>query len=268
MKTALITGASSGIGREFAVQLHAKGYNIVALARRKERLESLCAELNEKRIDSALFLAVDLTREMGDSSFAVVQDFLAEHTIDLLVNNAGRGSFGHFDEIDIESEVAMVELNIIATMRLLHVVLPEMKARKSGGLISISSIAGFQPLPFMATYAGTKVFNLFHSIALRAELKKSNIPVTIVCPGPVATEFGGVARVPGTVTGGARDTPDGVVREAIAAFESRRAIVFPGWRAKVMAIASRFLPMTLTTGLMRRLLFPALQRSAENHVDQ
>jgi short-subunit dehydrogenase len=180
---------------------------------------------------------------------------ISETRVDILVNNAGRGSFGLFDELDLEKEIEQVTLNVTASLRLAHAVIPQMKKRGSGAIVQISSIAGFQPIPFMATYAATKAFNLFHALALRHELKPFGVSVLAVCPGPTATEFGGVARVPGTSTGLARDDVQMVVRKSIAALSRNRAVVFPGLRASLVSLVPRLLPINISTAFMKRLLF-------------
>lgn len=255
-KQALITGASSGIGKEFARQLHAAGYSVILVARRTPLLEALALELTSQRADSVEVLRADLVEP---ADLASVESYIREHAIDVLVNNAGRGSFGAFETIDLAVEEEMVRLNSIATIRLAHAALPAMRAKKSGGIISISSIAGFQPLPFMATYAATKAFNLFHSLGLWYELRNSGVTITVVCPGPTATEFGGVARVPGMVTGTARESVNTVVRQSLVAFNRGQPIVIPGKKAKLLAAASRITPVVLSTWLTGKLLLPVLR---------
>jgi hypothetical protein len=253
---AVITGASSGIGKEFALQLHEKGYDLLLVARRAELLKSLADELNAVRADSVQFQVVDLTRREELQELELV---LQKLSVTLLVNNAGRGSFGEFDTLSLESEEEMVALNISATMRLAHAVLPGMKERKRGGLISISSIAGFQPLPFMATYAATKSFNLVHSLGLWYELRPYKVKVTVVCPGPTATEFGGVARVPGMVTGTGRSSVHAVVAESLRAYDKGRVVVIPCLKAKLLGTLSRITPVTLGTWITGKMLKPVLR---------
>lgn len=261
--TALITGASSGIGAEFARQLHALGSDVLLVARREERLRSLEVELNSRRGSSARYFAADLTDFSPHSSQGMIAllEWLKEQRVDLLINNAGCGSFGRFEDLDISSEMKMVDLNIRAGMQLAHALVPHMKRRGRGGIISVSSLAAFQPLPFMATYAASKVFNLFHSLALRQELRGSGLGVMAVCPGPTATEFGGVARVPGTLTGISRDSVQMVVAESLRAFHSGRAFVFPGRRAWLLSLLLRWLPLGFTCWLTWRILRPALDRA-------
>jgi short-subunit dehydrogenase len=251
----LITGASSGIGLEFARQLHSRGANVVLLARRKALLEKYCAEFNAQRPDSAIALPADLTCSDGLSA---VLRYIGETRIDILINNAGRGSFGYFHSSNISEEIALVKLNIEAPLRLTRVVLEQMKDRKSGAIVSVSSIAGIQPLPYMATYGATKAFELFHSMALRQELKEFGVRVVTVCPGPTETEFFGVARVPGTATGGRRDPVETVVSQSLRALVKNRPLVVTGFRSKLMALGSRLAPKELSSWAVKKMLHSAL----------
>ncbi len=247
---ALITGASSGIGLEFARQLYRQGYDLILIARRRDLLEQHQREFQQRGQQKVQILPADLTLASGQGSLESVLALIKTNQIDLLVNNAGSGSFGYFEELDLERESAMIDLNIRATMTIAHAVIPQMKARRSGSLISVSSVAAFQPLPFMATYAATKAFNFIHSLALREELRPFGVRVHILCPGPTATEFGGVARVPGTAAGGFRDSVELVVAQSLAALANNQAFITPGLKSRLMCLASRLLPVSLTTRLV------------------
>lgn len=259
-RRALVTGASSGIGEEFAKQLHNRNYSVVLVARRVERLLQLAQQLNQQRPDSALVLQADLLLEDGCKR---VENYIRTNEVHLLVNNAGRGSFGYFEEIALQSELEMVQLNINATLRLASAVIPQMKQRRNGAIVSVSSVAGFQPLPYMATYAATKAFNLQHSLALREELRPFGVKVLVVCPGPTATEFGGVARVPGEFTNLKRDDVRAVVAQSINALFANSGFVVPCFRSWCMSLASRFLPRLLSTKLARYALSGALKASRQ-----
>lgn len=256
-KTALITGASSGIGKEFAIQLHSLGYNLVLVARREDLLRDLVEYFEHIRPASAQMLRADLTE--GSSLQEIIQ-YIKENQIDLLVNNAGLGSFGYYEELSWEKELYLIQLNIVATSALNHAVIPQMKERGAGEIIVTSSIAGFQPLPLMATYSATKAFNLNQTLALRAELAPYNITVHALCPGPTATEFGGVARVPGTATGGPRETSERVVTECLKALRRGKAYSVPGFRAKVMIFLVHLLSYKVTTNILYRLLKKPLEQ--------
>lgn len=256
-KTALVTGASSGIGAEFAKELHSRGASVVLVARRREMLESLATELCAKREASASFHAIDISNPDG---MRALIELVRSTRVDILVNNAGRGSFGHFESIPLEEELQMVSLNVAATVCAAHAVVPQMKERRAGAIIGISSIAGFQPLPYMATYAGTKAFNLTHTMALRHELKPFGVRVIAVCPGPVETEFAGVARVPGQFTNIRRDSVKDVVRDSLRALEKGKGIVVPGWRSRILGLATHLLPLDATTAVVERALRGSLPK--------
>lgn len=255
-KIAAVTGASAGLGREFAKQLHELGCKVILIARRQDLLEQLARELNLLNPNSAECLTADLTdqRDLGR-----VVTVLKEQPIDILVNNAGRGSFGPFEELDLKAEIDLIALNVVAPTILSHAVIPQMKRRRSGAIVTVSSVAGIQPLPFMSTYASTKAYDLFHSLGLWRELRAYNIRALAVCPGPVATEFGGVARVPGTWTGGKRDSATSVVEESLRALAKDRAVVLPGLKAKLMKVGISMLPKTVTTRIVGRMLQQVLE---------
>lgn len=154
----------------------------------------------------------------------------------------------------------MVFLNVITPLRLAHAVIPGLMQKRAGGIIFLSSIAAFQPLPFMGTYAATKSFNLFQSLALRAELKPFGIKVLGVCPGPTATEFGGVARVPGSMTGISRDSAAMVAKTGMDAYEKGAPYVVTGLRSKLLALSSMVAPVSLSTWLLERELKKILKK--------
>lgn len=249
MSNALITGASAGIGEAISRELHSKGYNLILVARRGENLKTICDELNSIRSDSARYCVQDLSTKEGVKA---TEDVIRSSDIDLLVNNVGRGSFGYFDKLDVDSEEELVRINTIVPLRLTHAAIPGLKKKGGGGIIFLSSITTFQPLPFLSTYAATKSFNFSQSLSLRAELKPFGINVLCVCPGPTATEFGGVARVPGSMTGVSRDTAQDVAREAIAAYERGSSYIVTGIRSKFLAFLSRTVPYSISTWLLSK----------------
>jgi uncharacterized protein len=259
-KHVLITGASAGIGKELARQFHAAGSRVFLVARREAELRQLVSTFNELRPDSADMMVVDLSEEGGAEAPGLrnLMKFINDHRVDILVNNAGRGSFGYFEEITLQDELRMINLNIVATTCLVHAAIPQMKSRKSGAIISVSSIAGFQPLPYMATYAATKAYNYSHSVALRHELSEFGIRVITLCPGPTETEFAGVARVPGQWSGMFRDPVSTVAADTIRALQRNKAVITPGWRSWAMARASSFFPVDFSTMLTARALKSAL----------
>ena len=240
---ALVTGASAGLGSEFARQLSAKGYRLVLVARRKNRLDALAAELGHARS-----VASDLSAP--GAAAALMADLAAhDETVSLLVNNAGFGLGGKFAALDGPRQREMIDLNCGALVELAHAALPDMLAKKRGAILNVASTAAFQPGPGMAVYFATKAFVLSFSEALHEELRGSGVTVTVLCPGPTATEFGEVAGFgPGGQFEKIAMRASDVVSAAIEGVAAGRAIVIPGLLNKVGAQGHRLLPR----GLLRR----------------
>jgi short-subunit dehydrogenase len=207
--SALITGASSGIGEAFARRIAAEGMDLVLVARRRDRLESLAAELRQKHGVQILVLACDLAEPQSPRQ---IYDEIQRHGIDLdmLVNNAGYGSYGPFQDLDPDNEARMVDVNCRAPVALTALFAPKMIQRGRGAVVFLSSVAGYQPTPFFATYGATKAFDLMFGEALWAELRPHNIDVITLSPGYTQTEFQQVAKV-GTKPVGGWATPEQVV---------------------------------------------------------
>jgi len=238
---ALITGASAGLGADFARQLAARGERLVLVARRKDRLDALVAELgNARAVEADLSLAGAAERLMAD---------LAAHgeEVDLLVNNAGFGLTGRFAALDGKRQREMIDLNCGALVELAHAVLPGMLERGRGRILNVASTAAFQPGPGMAVYFATKAFVLSFSEALHEEVKGQGVVVSALCPGPTATEFGEVAGfkpagpAAKAFVGKAADSV-AVVRAGLEGLERNQAIVTPGLMNKATAQAHRFFP--------------------------
>ncbi|MBA2771265.1 MAG: SDR family oxidoreductase, partial [Sphingomonas sp.] len=215
---ALITGASAGLGAEFARQLANRGQRLVLAARRTERLEALAAELGNARA-----VTVDLGRP-GAAAELIGDIERAGESVELLVNNAGFGLHGRIAKLDPARQRAMIDLNCGALFDLSRAVLPAMIERKSGAILNVASTAAFQPGPGMAVYFATKAFVLSLSEALHEEVKRHGIRVTALCPGPTKTEFGEVAGFAGN---GAFDRwsmdSETVVRAGLAGLERNKA---------------------------------------------
>jgi uncharacterized protein len=234
---ALVTGASAGLGSDFARQLAAKGQRLVLVARRLDRLAALADELGNAR-------AVELDLSLPGAADRLMAD-LASHGehVELLVNNAGFGLTGRFAALDGKRQRQMIDLNCGTLVELAHAVLPAMIERGSGAILNVASTAAFQPGPGMAVYFATKAFVLSFSEALHEEVKGKGISVTALCPGPTATEFGAVAGFgPSNLLDKvAADSPS-VVRAGLAGLEKGRAMVVPGLMNKATAQAHRFFP--------------------------
>ena len=248
---ALVTGASSGIGEEFARQLAARGYNLVLVARRADRLEALARQLGGASVRAEV-LPCNLrrgkeTRELPSRVAELGLD------IDLLVNNAGFGTNGPFVERPIETQVGQIRVNCEALVTLTHLLLPGMIERGFGAVINIASVAGLQPLPGEAVYSGSKAFVLNFSEALHVEVEDSGVSVTVVSPGPVPTEWQAVAGrthvPPFPPTIGAQQ----VVREGLDAAAKGKRAVIPGRAVRISMLAGRPFPNSIKLAVTRRI---------------
>jgi hypothetical protein len=239
-KVALITGASAGLGVEFARQLSKRGHRLVLAARRKDRLEDLAKELGNARA-----VAIDLSKA-GAAAKLLADIEAAGEQVDLLVNNAGFGLIGRFAELDAKRERQMIDLNVGVLMDLCRAVAPQMIKRKSGGILNVASTAAFQPGPNMAVYFATKAFVLSFTEALHEELKPRGVKVSCLCPGPTRTEFGEVAGFGGNglFDRTAMNAPE-VVEAGIEGLEKNRAVVVPGLVNKIGATSTRFAPRSV-----------------------
>jgi short-subunit dehydrogenase len=234
----LITGASAGLGAEFARQCAARGEDLVLVARRRDRLEALAAEIG----GAAHVLVADLAK--AGAAASLIAEIEAEGlSVGTLINNAGFGLAGKFASHPRDRQSEMIDLNVRTLVELCHLVLPAMRERRQGAICNVASTAAFQPGPNMAVYYATKAFVLSFTEALHHELKGSGIRVSALCPGPTATEFGSVA---GTNISSALDRITGdaasVVRKGLEGLDRNKAVVIPGWPNKATANISRFLP--------------------------
>jgi uncharacterized protein len=248
--SALITGASSGIGREFARQLAGRAGTLVLIARRLDRLEELRDELTKKHPNlKVLCRAIDLSRqdEVDELSAWLNREGIA---IDFLINNAGLGDRGSLAEAEPERVREILAVNVVALTRLTHSLLPAMIARKRGAILNVSSIAGFMPIRKMATYAASKAYVTSFSEAIRGEVRKEGVTVTAVCPGPVATEFSQVAqRVSGkrqqSSPGFMHVSVEDVVRAGLHAIAHGKPIAVPGVVMKIAMLLVSLTPMAI-----------------------
>ncbi len=223
MPTALITGASSGIGAEFARQLAARGHDLVLVARSKDRLEAQAEGLRHDHGIAATVVARDLAGP------GVAATLAAEHhgTVDLLVNAAGFGTAGRFEQIAAGRDHDQLMLNVVALVDLCRGVIPGMLARAGGAVVNVGSTAGFQPSPYFATYAAGKTFVLNFSLALRAEYRGRGVRVLALCPGPTRTAFFDATGERAAI-GGRMTTAEAVVRAGLRGLDRDRAYVVPG----------------------------------------
>lgn len=238
-KTALITGATSGLGYEF-VKLFAKdGYHLILIARNKQKLEQI-----KQSFQNVTIIVKDLsTPNAGKEVFEEVDN--QGMTIDVLVNNAGFGLLGYFDELDIQRQAAMIQLNVVSLTELTYYFLTKMKQKNQGKILNIASTAAFQPGPLMAVYYATKTYVLSFSEALVEELSDSAVTVTTLCPGPTKTNFAAVANVEGTKMFSQPMNSEIVAKQGYNALMSGKRVVIPGGLNKMGAYAAKLLPRSL-----------------------
>jgi len=249
----LITGASAGLGKDLAALFAADGYDLVLVARRRERLEALAAELTAAHGVTVTVLAQDLgAAGAAEAIHAAVQE--AGLTVTCLVNNAGFGSNGRFWELAGEREAEMVQVNIMALVQLTHLFLPAMVARGAGRILNIGSTAGFQAGPHMATYYASKAFVNHFTEALAVELEGTGVTATVACPGPVATEFGAVAGndKSNLFRSGAAASMD-VARFAYEAMKAGRSLVVHGVMNKLATQGNRLMPRSVVQRIAAKL---------------
>jgi len=251
--TALITGASSGIGEAFARRLAADGHDLFLVARSEGKLLDLCSELSAAHRIKARYLALDLTEAEADSRCFEETERLGIG-IGTLINNAGFGSMGDFAKLDIERELQMIRLNIGALVGLTHRYLGPMRERRKGTIINISSGAGFQPIPFMATYAATKAFVTAFSEAIAEENRPFGIEVIAVCPGSTETPFFKTGNVGREFNAKGMETPEQVVETALRTIGSGNAKIVSGWKNRLTAWAVSLVPNWIITRVIAKQL--------------
>jgi uncharacterized protein len=250
--TCLVTGASSGIGSDIARELARRGHGVTLSARREDRLRELAEELKDTGVRVEV-IACDVTDEASRASLiAKLADLGLE--VEVLVNNAGYGSGGPFQELDGDSEVAMVKTNCEAVVAFCAEYVPKMIERGRGAILNVGSTAGYQPLPRQATYSATKAFVNSFSDALYADLGGTGVTVTSLRPGPVATEFGAAggmedefSKLPGFLV----DSSEDVARAAVAAMDRGKRVVGPGIVGR-LAVAGQYAPRGPLLSALRR----------------
>mgnify|MGYP005994329213 CR=1 FL=1 len=254
MKTALITGASSGIGLELSKILASEGYNLVIVARRKDKLDNLKSELEHTYPIQVEVLAKDLSEE---NSAQTVFDFTQNKgiQIEILINNAGFGDYGFFSETEWQKEAQMLQLNIVTLTQLCKLFSQDMRKNKSGKILNVASTAAFQPGPMMSVYFASKAYVLHFSEALANELKSANIGVTALCPGLTESEFvqeAGMGK--SQLSKGKMATTKQVADYAIQAMMNKKPVAIHGFKNRMMVLLLRFTPRSVATKVTRYLL--------------
>jgi uncharacterized protein len=239
---ALVTGASAGIGEEFARQLAARGHDLVLVARDRARLEALAEGLADERGAHAEVLPADLT---DGAQLAAVE--ARARTVDTLINNAGYGTFGNFYELDLAVEIREAQLNVLALMRLTHAAAGAMASRGKGAILNVSSLAGFQPGPMNATYSATKAFVTSFTEAVHEEMKGTGVSVSVLCPGFTHTQFQERANAPASSVPGFmwQNAPE-VAAAGLDGLAKNKAIIIPGSVNRVLGTLANMAPHAVT----------------------
>ena len=253
MKVTLITGASSGIGEAFARRLASDGHDLLLVARSEEKLRQICEELTASHKILARYVAVDLT-EHGSDERVYLETQKLGCEVEWLINNAGIGSMGDFVKLGREKELDIVRLNILSLVALTHRFLQPMRQRRSGTIINVSSAAGFQPIPFFATYAASKAFVTSFTEAIAEENAPFGIRILALCPGSTQTNFFNAAEIDRPIQVKGQQTPEQVVETALSALKSGRRKVVSGWANYLGALAGAYAPNAVATRLMGRVL--------------
>lgn len=274
---ALITGASSGIGKDMAKILNQKGYNLVLVARDIEKLEQTKKELeksvqNEPTIENSKIEKAYKNSKKATNKIEIIQMDLSEEQncielankvkdIDILINNAGFGDCGRFSETDLNKDISMIKTNVIAYHILTKLYLKEMKKKNSGKILNVASIAGFMPGPLMATYYATKNYIVRLSEAIREELKKekSKVQISILCPGPVETNFNKVANVKFSLR---EANSMQVAKYAIRKLEKGKFYIVPGIDVKLARFGAKIAPSNFVAKITYKVQKRKIQGSA------
>jgi len=249
---AMVTGASSGIGKSFAEALAARGTDLVLVARNRSRLEELADELRRRHGRDVTVLVADL--EKPDELALVEKHLHNDARIDLLINNAGYGVTGNFADLSMEQSQGQIDCNIVALTRLAHAALSTMKPSRRGGIINIASGAAFLPTPQISVYCATKAYVVNFSLALHEETKAHGVHCMVVCPGFTRTEFQSRANydtsaMPSFVW----QTADDVVRESLTAYDNGESLLVPGIQNRMTMLLTNVIPRTWLASLAGRL---------------
>lgn len=254
-RTALVTGASAGIGAAFARELAARGADLILVARREQRLKELATELERLHGVVAHVVTADLSSENAATDVRAATDALGLR-VDVLVNNAGFGAYGRYESIDPIRDHEQAMVLVMAVVDLTHAYLPDMVGRGDGAIINVASGASFQPMPYQAVYAAAKAFQLSLSDALWAENRTRGVHVVACCPAATDTEFFDVIGNDEQVRFGAKRPPQDVVRATLRALDQGRSSVSIGLRWKLMAQLPRLLPRAIMANMVGSMTRP------------
>jgi len=256
---AVVTGASSGLGLVFAKELARRGHPVLAVARRRERLEALAREVAGQggRLEP---LAADLQTSEGVQAVARRAAELGD--IELLVNNAGFGTWGAFADLSLDREMGLIRLNVVTPVELTRRLLPGMVKRGRGGVINMASLQAFFPMPYLADYAASKAFVLSFSESLAHELKHTGVKICVICPGPAKTEFADVTTAHDFQNALPNLTADQVVAAALKAYDRGRVVTVVGPVNNLLAFMPRLLPRAVMRALMASFTKPKAPKGA------
>lgn len=235
---ALITGASSGIGRDIARELAKKGYDLILAARNEEKMKELCNELKT----NIKIISMDLSVEENCKK---LHEMVKEENVDILVNNAGFGVYGNFTETDLDKEISMIKTNIVAMHKLMKLFLIDMKKKNSGTILNVASSAGFMPGPLMSSYYASKAYILRLTEGIREELNKSKskVQLSVLCPGPVKTNFNKVA---GVNFGIQSLSSEYVAKYTVSKMLKGKFLIIPGFNMKIINFFTKITPNSIT----------------------
>jgi len=252
-KWALVTGASAGIGAALARELAARGAKLILTARRRERLEALAAELGANGTETRIVVA-DLNDPAAPAQIYDATEG-AGLAVEILVNNAGLGQYGAFHVTPVDQELSQIRVNCEAMVHLARFFVPRMVTRRRGCVLIVASTASFQPIPYLSTYAATKVFDRFFALGLAAEVARFNVKVTALCPGSTESEFFDVAHA-GAFRSRRTQPAEDVARQAVSALAAGRRVIIPNISGRLIALLVRFFPVGLITGTIEKVARP------------
>ncbi|MFS0723116.1 SDR family NAD(P)-dependent oxidoreductase [Paenibacillus sp. 1P07SE] len=254
-KVALVTGASAGIGKVYATELAAKGCHVILVARSKGKLDALASELTAAYGIRAFAIAQDLSKpEAVEALSEQIKHYGLQ--VNILINNAGFGTYGRFEDIPNEREQEEIALNIASLVAMNHQFLPDMQRRGDGVIVNVASVAAFQPSPYMAVYSATKAFVLSFSEALWAENRNRGVHILALCPGATQTEFFNVVGTEAAAGGSKLASPVDVVKAGFRGVDEKRSYIIAGTQNYWTSQASRFLPRKWVARLMERIVRP------------